>query len=49
MPEPIRVLIADDHRLFTEALDAILSADRRIAVAATARFNVTGNGSTPGI
>jgi DNA-binding NarL/FixJ family response regulator len=34
---PIRVLIADDHRLFTEALDAILSADERIAVAATAR------------
>ena len=34
---PIRVLIADDHRLFTEALDAILSADTRIAVAATAR------------
>src|SRR5919199_6626590 len=34
---PIRVLIADDHRLFTEALDAILSADDRISVAATAR------------
>ena len=33
----IRVLIADDHRLFTEALDAILSADKRITVAATAR------------
>jgi DNA-binding NarL/FixJ family response regulator len=34
---PISVLIADDHRLFTEALDAILSADLRIAVAGTAR------------
>jgi DNA-binding NarL/FixJ family response regulator len=33
----IRVLIADDHRLFTEALDAILGADRRIQVAGTAR------------
>jgi DNA-binding NarL/FixJ family response regulator len=28
----IRVLIADDHRLFTEALEAILDADDRIAV-----------------
>jgi DNA-binding NarL/FixJ family response regulator len=34
---PIRVLIADDHRLFAEALEAILSTDTRIAVAATAR------------
>jgi DNA-binding NarL/FixJ family response regulator len=34
---PIRVLIADDHRLFAEALEAILSTDQRIAVAATAR------------
>jgi DNA-binding NarL/FixJ family response regulator len=33
---PIRVLIADDHRLFAEALEAILSTDGRIAVAATA-------------
>jgi DNA-binding NarL/FixJ family response regulator len=29
---PIRVLIADDHRLFAEALEAILSGDRRIKV-----------------
>ena len=29
---PIRVLIADDHRLFAEALDAILVMDPRIAV-----------------
>jgi DNA-binding NarL/FixJ family response regulator len=29
---PIRVLIADDHRLFAEALEAILSGDTRIAV-----------------
>ena len=28
----IRVLIADDHRLFAEALEAILGADARIAV-----------------
>jgi DNA-binding NarL/FixJ family response regulator len=32
VPAPIRVLIADDHRLFAEALDAILSKDGRIAV-----------------
>src|ERR671928_1970658 len=41
MPKPrgkkIRVLIADDHRLFTEALDAILGVDKRIQVAGTAR------------
>jgi DNA-binding NarL/FixJ family response regulator len=29
---PIRVLIADDHRLFAEALEAILSSDERIQV-----------------
>ena len=34
---PIRVLIADDHRLFAEALEAILSTDERIAVTGTAR------------
>jgi len=28
----IRVLIADDHRLFTEALEAILAGDARIEV-----------------
>src|SRR3954454_21708134 len=28
----VRVLIADDHRLFAEALRAILSSDRRIEV-----------------
>jgi DNA-binding NarL/FixJ family response regulator len=28
----IRVLIADDHRLFAEALEAILAGDRRITV-----------------
>lgn len=32
----IRVLIADDHRLFAEALEAILAADRRIEVVAHA-------------
>jgi DNA-binding NarL/FixJ family response regulator len=31
-PKPVRVLIADDHRLFAEALEAILAADDRIAV-----------------
>jgi two-component system, NarL family, nitrate/nitrite response regulator NarL len=31
-PKPARVLIADDHRLFAEALEAILSADERIEV-----------------
>jgi DNA-binding NarL/FixJ family response regulator len=31
-PEPVRVLVADDHRLFTEALTAILAADERIEV-----------------
>jgi two-component system, NarL family, nitrate/nitrite response regulator NarL len=31
-PRPLRVLIADDHRLFAEALQAILAADERIEV-----------------
>ena len=31
-PSPLRVLIADDHRLFAEALEAILAADERIEV-----------------
>jgi two-component system NarL family response regulator len=31
-PRPLRVLIADDHRLFAEALEAILTADERIEV-----------------
>ncbi len=31
-PQPLRVLIADDHRLFAEALEAILAADDRIEV-----------------
>ena len=30
--KPVRVLIADDHRLFAEALEAILTSDERIAV-----------------
>ena len=33
----IRVLIADDHRLFAEALEAILAGERRIDVAGRAR------------
>jgi two-component system, NarL family, nitrate/nitrite response regulator NarL len=32
----IRVLIADDHRLFAEALEAILAGDERISVVGTA-------------
>ena len=30
--KPVRVLIADDHRLFAEALEAVLSIERRIEV-----------------
>jgi DNA-binding NarL/FixJ family response regulator len=33
MPQKINVLIADDHRLFAEALEAILATDDRLAVA----------------
>ena len=29
---PVRVLIADDHRLFAEALEAVLSTEERIEV-----------------
>ena len=32
-PDKIRVLIADDHRMFAEALEAILATDRRLAIA----------------
>jgi DNA-binding NarL/FixJ family response regulator len=31
-PKLLRVLIADDHRLFAEALEAILATDERIEV-----------------
>jgi DNA-binding NarL/FixJ family response regulator len=31
-PPPVRVLIADDHRLFAEALEAVLSTEDRILV-----------------
>jgi DNA-binding NarL/FixJ family response regulator len=31
-PKPLRVLIADDHRLFAEALQAILASDDRVEV-----------------
>ncbi len=31
-PGPVRVLIADDHRLFAEALEAVLSTEERIEV-----------------
>jgi DNA-binding NarL/FixJ family response regulator len=33
LPQKIRVVIADDHRLFAQALEAILAADDRIEVA----------------
>ena len=36
-PKPIRVLIADDHLLFSEALEAILSGDDRIEIVGRAR------------
>jgi DNA-binding NarL/FixJ family response regulator len=32
-PQPIRVLIADDHRLFAQALEAVLATDDRLVVA----------------
>ena len=37
MPSKITVLIADDHRLFAEALEAILSAEPEIEVVGRAR------------
>ena len=37
LSESIRVLIADDHRLFAQALEAILATDDRIEVAGHAR------------
>ena len=37
LPESIRVLIADDHRLFAQALEAILATDDRIEIAGHAR------------
>ena len=33
----VRVLIADDHRLFAEALEAILATDQRIDIVGRAR------------
>jgi DNA-binding NarL/FixJ family response regulator len=37
MPPKIRVLIADDHRLFAEALEAILASEPGIEVVGRAR------------
>jgi len=34
---PVRVLIADDHRLFVEALEAVLAVDERVTVVGHAR------------
>ena len=36
VPQKIRVLIADDHRMFAEALQAILGTDERLEVAGQA-------------
>jgi DNA-binding NarL/FixJ family response regulator len=36
VPQKIRVLIADDHRMFAEALEAILGTDERLEVAGQA-------------
>jgi DNA-binding NarL/FixJ family response regulator len=36
-PGPIRVLIADDHRLFAEALEAILAGESALEVVGRAR------------
>ena len=32
MTAPVRVLIADDHRLFAEALEAVLATEERIQI-----------------
>jgi DNA-binding NarL/FixJ family response regulator len=40
LPSTIRVLIADDHRLFAEALQAILATEPRIDVVGSARDGV---------
>src|SRR5438045_7717415 len=37
LESPIRVLIADDHRLFAEALEAILAGETSIEVVGRAR------------
>jgi DNA-binding NarL/FixJ family response regulator len=37
LQKTIRVLIADDHRLFAQALEAILNDDGRIAIVGQAR------------
>ena len=37
LPRVVRVLIVDDHKLFAEALEAILTTDDRITVAGHAR------------
>jgi DNA-binding NarL/FixJ family response regulator len=37
MTSRIRVLIADDHRLFVQALEAILASDERLEVVGRAR------------
>jgi DNA-binding NarL/FixJ family response regulator len=37
LPKAVRVLIADDHRLFAQALEAILDTDDRIEIVGHAR------------
>ena len=36
LPQKVRVLIADDHRMFAEALEAILGTDERLEIAGQA-------------
>jgi NarL family two-component system response regulator LiaR len=36
VPKTIRVLIVDDHRMFAEALEAILATDQRLGIAGQA-------------
>ena len=43
--KPVRVLIADDHSLFAEALEAILSADERIEVVGQCARRRPGRGA----
>ena len=45
--DPVRVLIADDQRLFAEALEAILSTDDRIEVVGARRRRARRRSSSP--
>src|ERR1051325_1266368 len=45
--QPIRILIVDDHRLFAEALEAILAAESTIEVVGRARNGAEALEVTP--